>query len=151
MQMTIAGIESGEKKYGYRASDATERIGTNMIDTMSKSLSGMSKVLGSDLIDFDPTITPVLDLSLVRKDAAGLAALFEIPTLDVSTSYNKAQAAKATVDESRQPDEADGDSGSTTYNFTQNNTSPKALSKAEIYRQTENLISRARNKVGENA
>lgn len=151
MKMNVAGIESGEKKYGYRAADATERIGTNMIDTMSKSLSGMSKVLGSDLIDFDPTITPVLDLSLVRKDAAGLAALFEIPTLDVSTSYNKAQAAKATVDESRQPDEATGESGSTTYNFTQNNTSPKALSKAEIYRQTDNLISRARKKVGENA
>ncbi|MDE6776687.1 MAG: hypothetical protein K2J25_02010, partial [Oscillospiraceae bacterium] len=26
------------------------------------------------------------------------------------------------------------------YNFTQNNTSPKALSRSEIYRQTKNLI-----------
>ena len=31
--------------------------------------------------------------------------------------------------------------GDTVYNFTQNNTSPKALSRYEIYRQTKNLIS----------
>ena len=31
--------------------------------------------------------------------------------------------------------------GGTTYNFVQNNTSPKALSRYEIYRQTKNLIS----------
>lgn len=31
--------------------------------------------------------------------------------------------------------------GATTFNFVQNNTSPKALSRYEIYRQTKNLIS----------
>lgn len=30
--------------------------------------------------------------------------------------------------------------GDTVYNFTQNNTSPKALSRYDIYRQTKNLI-----------
>lgn len=35
-------------------------------------------------------------------------------------------------------------SGDTVYNFTQNNTSPKALSRYEIYRQTKNLISAAK-------
>lgn len=34
--------------------------------------------------------------------------------------------------------------GDTVYNFTQNNTSPKALSRYEIYRQTKNLISAAK-------
>lgn len=33
-----------------------------------------------------------------------------------------------------------GKGGSTVYNFTQNNTSPKALSRYDIYRQTKNLI-----------
>ena len=34
--------------------------------------------------------------------------------------------------------------GDTVYNFTQNNTSPKALSRYEIYRQTKNLINAAK-------
>ena len=33
-----------------------------------------------------------------------------------------------------------GNGGDTVYNFTQNNTSPKALSRYDIYRQTKNLI-----------
>lgn len=33
-----------------------------------------------------------------------------------------------------------GTGGGTVYNFTQNNTSPKALSRYDIYRQTKNLI-----------
>ena len=34
--------------------------------------------------------------------------------------------------------------GGNTYNFTQTNNSPKALSRWEIYRQTKNLISVAK-------
>jgi TP901 family phage tail tape measure protein len=37
-----------------------------------------------------------------------------------------------------------GGKGGTVYNFTQNNTSPKALSRYEIYRQTKNLINAAK-------
>lgn len=151
MEMSVAGIEAGEKKHGYRAGEATARVGENMIDSMSKTLSGLGKVLGSDLIDFEPTITPVLDLSLVEKTAADLIKLLDVPNLDVSASYSKAQAAKASYEETRSTgDDSDTPAGGTTYNFTQNNTSPKALSQAELYRQTENLISRAK-KVSGNA
>jgi phage-related minor tail protein len=38
------------------------------------------------------------------------------------------------------PAGAGGGIGGTTYNFVQNNSSPKALSRYEIYRQTKNLI-----------
>lgn len=37
-----------------------------------------------------------------------------------------------------------GSSSQTTYNFVQNNTSPKALSRLEIYRQTQNQLAFAR-------
>lgn len=152
MEMSIAGLEVGEKKHGHRAGEAGARVGENMIDSMSKTLSGLSKVLGSDLIDFDPTITPVLDLSLVKKNAADLVKMLDIPTLDVSSSYTKAQGAKASYDDARsRDDDPDAPTGRTTYNFTQNNTSPKALSPAEIYRQTDNLISKARKKVSDSA
>ena len=32
-----------------------------------------------------------------------------------------------------------------TYNYTQNNTSPKALSRTEIYRDSKNLFSNVKN------
>lgn len=42
------------------------------------------------------------------------------------------------------PAGAGGGIGGTTYNFVQNNNSPKALSRYEIYRQTKNLMNFAR-------
>lgn len=142
MEMSIAGIEVAADKYGFRAADAAAGVGENMIDSMSKTLSDLSAVLGTDLIDFEPTITPVLDLSNVEKTAGELISLLSVPTLDVSSTYKKAQAASASYEKSRTDDSteekpSDGD----TYNFTQNNYSPKALPPAEIYRNTKSLIS----------
>lgn len=139
-----AGAALGVDDNARLASDAVVDMGDNMIDAMAKSLTGMSKVLGSDLIDFDPTITPVLDLSQVEKSAADMAKLFDIPTLNISAAATNAIAAKSSVDQSRTSaqDEQPAASG-TTYNFTQNNTSPKALPPAEVYRNTNNIISRA--------
>lgn len=142
MEMVIAGITVAADKFGYRATEAAAGVGDNMIDAMGKSLTGMSKALGSDLIDFNPTITPVLDLSMVEKEAATMLKMLDIPTLDLSATAGKAQAAKQSFEASRSDrDDPDTPTTGNTYNYTQNNTSPKALSRAEIYRDTKNLIS----------
>lgn len=142
-QEVAAGAALGVQDKTASAVAAASGMGDNMIDAMGKSLNALSKVLGSDLIDFDPTITPVLDLSLVKKEAADMIKLLELPALDLSATTTKAQAAKASFDSTRNdPDHPVEGSGGTTYNFTQNNNSPKALPPAEIYRNTNNLISR---------
>lgn len=143
-QEVSAGAALGVSDNASLAQAAVTDLGDNMIDAMSKSLTNLSKVLGVDLIDFDPTITPVLDLSTVKKDAADLIKMLDIPTLDVSATSSKAQSAKSSVDGSRpNPDDPDAGSAGSTFNFTQNNNSPKALPPAEIYRNTNNIISRA--------
>lgn len=86
-------------------------------------------------IDSQPTIRPLLDLSDVSEGANRLSALL---------SRNQAMKISAGM-------ERDGASvvqnGGTTpasgnnYNFTQNNYSPKALSRIDIYRQTKNQFS----------
>jgi len=133
-------------KYGYLATDATVGVGENMIDSMGKTLDGLSSVLGSDLIDFDPTITPVLDLSAVKKDASEISRILALPKMDVGSAAFGAQDARAGFEENRTVDGANDDStdGGDTYNYTQNNNSPKALSEEEIYRNTKNLLSRTR-------
>ena len=142
----MLGTEKGLDKYGYLATDATVGVGENMIDSMGKTLDGLSSVLGSDLIDFDPTITPVLDLSAVKKDASEISRILALPKMDVGSAAFGAQDARAGFEENRTVDGANDDStdGGDTYNYTQNNNSPKALSEEEIYRNTKNLLSRTR-------
>jgi tape measure domain-containing protein len=141
-EMVVAGSANAVDDNAYLAEDAVSSMGENMIDSMSKTLTGLAQVLGSDLIDFDPTITPVLDLTNVKRTAGELTSLLNVPTLDISSSYRGAQAAGASYEKSRTDDAStDTKPGGDTYNFTQYNTSPKALNDAEIYRQTKNLIS----------
>jgi hypothetical protein len=150
-QQLVKGVVFGLDKYGHQAANAAELMGENVIDAMSTTLTGLSKVLGSDLMDFNPTISPVLDLSGVSKEAQNLSRLLALTPMDVSISSQLAQSAGSTYEENRSNDnDDDTPSGGDTYNYTQNNTSPKALSDEEIYRQTKNLISRKRG-VGSNA
>jgi tape measure domain-containing protein len=145
-QQVALGAELGIDKFGYLAVNATEAMGNDMIDSMSKTLSALSSALGVDLIDFNPTISPVLDLSSVKKEAESLNAILAMPALNISGTVKTAKNAGSEYENNRRPpDGSDGfdGSGGTTYNFTQNNTSPKALPPAEIYRNTNNIISRA--------
>lgn len=142
------GLAKGQLDNAHLVNNATETVGEGMIDTMAKTLTGLSKVLGTDLIDFEPTITPVLDLSGVKKTAEGLADLLVPNGIDVSQNRSGAQNASSGYESNRKVENFPGEENSgnsTTY--IQNNTSPKALSNEEIYRQTNNLISQKGAKV----
>lgn len=143
--MMIAGVVNSLDDNSKHAEQATGKVAKNMVDAMGETLSTLSSALGTDLIDFNPTITPVLDLSLVKKDASSLSGLLDAPAFDVSKAYSNAAKVRAGFNEN-QADGTDGTPGSsgTTNNFTQNNYSPKALDPIEIYRQTDNLISRTK-------
>lgn len=141
-EQVVDGSVIAIDKNAHRAEEATEAMGGLMVDSMSKTLSGLAAVLGSDLIDFDPTITPVLDLTDVRKNAGELISLLSVPTLDLTSSIRSAQQTNASYEQNRTDDETpDSKSGGDTFTYNQYNTSPKALSDEEIYRQTKSLIS----------
>lgn len=151
-QMAL-GLVVGLNDYSHLAENAAVGVGENVIDSMGKTLDGLSSVLGSDLIDFQPTITPVLDLSSVKKDADELSRIMSMPSLDVGSSYAGAQDANNGYEDNRSGE--DGTDDRPTYgpvtNYTQNNISPKALSEVEIYRQTKNLLSRTKGEVDANS
>lgn len=148
-EMSGKGMVIGLNNYNGKVADAAANLGDNAIDSMSKSLTGLSSVLGNDLIDFEPTITPVLDLSNVKKDAQNISDILGSSPLDISASYSGANDAGSGYENNRSNnnDNMPPSSGDT-YNYTQNNTSPKSLSSAEIYRQTKNLISRTKEDAG---
>lgn len=86
-------------------------------------------------IDSQPTIRPLLDLSDVTEGAGRLSALL-----------SRNQAMKIGAGMEREGGSVVQNGGTTptsgnNYNFTQNNYSPKALSRIDIYRQTKNQFS----------
>ena len=86
-------------------------------------------------IDSQPTIRPLLDLSEVTEGAGRLSALL---------SRNQAMKISAGMEREGTGIVQNGGTTPTSgnnYNFTQNNYSPKALSRIDIYRQTKNQFS----------
>lgn len=118
--------------------DKSYEAGSGIADAAKSGLSNaISKVADfiNDGIDAEPTIRPVLDLSNVEVGASRLNALLS-RTQAMSINSRMSQADEYDI----QNEEGSAKNGST-FNFTQNNYSPKALSRVEIYRQTKNQFS----------
>ena len=135
----INAIADGTKK----ATKSTEELALSVMDGMSSALaSSAEEINGFDFMQFSPTITPVLDLDAMRQQATALNGLAG-PALDVSTSIDQstalAQLEEALTGAKTKSEEENRGKAQ----FVQNNYSPKALSAAEIYRQSKNLIAMA--------
>ena len=101
---------------------------------LSNAVSKIRDFISGD-IDVQPTIRPVLDLSNVESGAGRLNALF---------SRTQAMSISAGMEQRRTADVQNGGTSPNTgnsFSFTQNNYSPKSLSRVEIYRQTNNQFS----------
>lgn len=150
-EQLVLGVSKGLDDHAHIAVKSTEGMGEQILDSMGSTLDGLSKALGADLIDFDPTIKPVLDLSQVKKDAAQIDNLLQMPEFKVNTTFSKAKDAGNGFETNRTA--ADGNVSEQligdTFTYTQINNSPKALSAVEIYRQTGNLISRTKKGVND--
>lgn len=121
-------------------------MGTTALESLQKSLSNVADMVTSD-VDTNPVITPVLDLSSIKKDAGGIDALLDpngSRTFSPDSSYAKASYVASSY-ASNQAAAAEAQNGSDSpVTFNQYNNSPKALSSAEIYRQTKNQLSTAK-------
>jgi tape measure domain-containing protein len=135
------GLANGLKASSDVVTASVDSVASTAVATMQKSLANMSKMTLSE-IDVNPTIRPVLDLTQVKTDAGTINGILSKATLSTSGAYSNALALSAAVGANGNDDKATAPS--TTNNFTQNNYSPKALSPAEIYRQTKNQISVAK-------
>ena len=144
----VLGFANAVRNLSYLASDSASDMGKRSVSAFQKSVEDAGEAARS-IVDLYPTITPVLDLSQIQNGSRNLGSIFanhsialaETSTRQVSSiarhsSSNGASAESKVV--SAQP---------ASFNFTQNNYSPKALSNIEIYRQTRNLVSQAKAKV----
>ena len=117
-----------------KASKAGQNIAKSAIDGLGGAISKIADYIDTDM-EIEPTIRPVLDLSVVESEAGRLNTLFSRNrAMSVSLGMNN-----RVLDRELQNEEHV--STGNTYQFTQNNYSPKALSRIDIYRQTKNQFS----------
>lgn len=142
-KFSMDGLTGGFKKYGESARFAAADVAELATQALKESLSTLATVIPEQM-EMNPTIAPVLDLSSVQKTAATLSTILAPRDVSVNVSYDQASvlaletaASKKAQDEFMEMALVQGD----TLQFIQNNNSPKALSSAEIYRQTKNQLS----------
>lgn len=143
-EYTLQGLAKGLDNTATVVEKSAENVGRDAIFAMQKSLNGMSDLIDGN-VDLNPRITPVLDLSQMSNSAGRINALLGTPQLALTGGLQAAQTAQRgyTANQEALANAQDAGVGDT-FMFTQNNTSPKALSPAEIYRQTNNVLSRAK-------
>lgn len=123
---------------------SAENLGKVALTSMAKTISGMGDMIMAG-VDANPTIKPSLDLTDVKNTASQLSGIMGVKPISVGASYSSAVNASAgySANQTAVTDIPTIDSPAE-FNFTQNNYSPKAISAVDLYRQTNNQLSKAR-------
>lgn len=119
---------------------AASDTGKVAVDSLQKSMTGFSDLITAN-VDLQPTITPVLDLSSVKKSASTIGTLIPTQSVSVDASYAKAKSISDATMSTATTDTPVTAAVSKSVVYNQYNTSPKALSATEIYRRSNNQIS----------
>lgn len=120
--------------YAVKAYNASAEMADSAKTGLENAIAKVKDMIDNG-VDGQPTIRPILDLSDVEEKSHRLNTLFSrSQALTVSTGIAAARGRNL------QNEDTNPNTGNS-YNFTQNNYSPKALSRTEIYRQTKNQFS----------
>lgn len=140
---SVQGLAKGIRQSASVSEKAAEQVGHDTIDSLRKTLSGMSDAVMAG-VDVDPTIRPVLDLTAIQRDAVKMGEILGGSELALSAAFAKATVASNDYSANQNAREEIAASAGDNLTFNQYNNSPKALSEATIYRQTKNQISTAK-------
>ena len=145
----MQGLANGISENTEQGIDAASAMAHDAVDAFATGFAN-TKDIWNDALggDMDPTIKPVLDLSQVEEQAGKIQELLPQGDIQENLSANMTtqlagravQGAQSRVGETVNETVNNGSS----VVFNQYNTSPKALSETEIYRQTHNQIEQFR-------
>ena len=142
---TSQGFADGIDSMSDAVNASASGVANTALTSMSKTISGMGDMISAN-VDINPTISPVLDLTNVKKSAGQISSLLATTpvTVGVSTSSAKNASAGYTANTDAITTVANSPKPPAPVNYTQNNYSPTALSAVDIYRQTKNQLSTVR-------
>lgn len=141
----VLGYAKGFSKYTHVSEDSAKNSAISTMDAFRRSIN-MAKIAAEQDMDFSPRITPVIDLSSTRTQAKKLNSLvggmYSMPVDKVILN-----AAKAIQNGSEASSSDAFNKTGDSYSFVQNNYSPKALSRIDIYRDTKSQFAMARRSI----
>jgi tape measure domain-containing protein len=135
---TMEGMAKGIEDSSKQVSKAVDQAAQDALAAMRNTMTRISGAVAEEISD--PVITPILDLSTVRTQAAELDKL----TNTATASYGQA----AIISSQRSTAELEAAAAvavGPSVTYEQNNYSPKALTEVEIYRQTKNQLSQLKS------
>lgn len=146
----IIGLNALKNKVGY----ASESVSSEAVLGMSNAMNKVADLAERDF-KYEPEITPVLNLDELSRESKNIEGILNqnnaaigVQSLVMAQRASQLSSMKSSSDiEELRKDIADlKDSSGITFN--QYNNSPKALSNAEIYRNTRSQLALAKNKFG---
>lgn len=141
------GMAAGIDAEGKAPSKSLEKVGNTALDTLQTTMSRMEDafVMSSDV---NPTITPVLDLTALTREANKMSDILAVAPIAAGVSYQTASSIAAMTQASAEAaasDASEADKRGDTYvTLEQHNHSPKALDAISIYRDGKSLLSLAK-------
>jgi phage-related protein len=143
--MIMQGLANGLEDNAYRVDRASENMAKNLKDDMTSRLMKVSKDM-ERFEEFNPTITPVLDLTEIRASAKQIGDYIQGPQkIKPLFSYRQAQTIAATTKPTDSTTETPAGAGG--VKFEQNIYAPAQLSTNDIYKQTRNQIKMAKEEL----
>lgn len=147
-KFTAQGLAQGMRGSTGTVTDAASSMGDQATAAIKNSLSGVLDAVGSE-IDPTLTITPVLDMTQLQKDASQIKDLGNnVVPITTAASYGQAATISAAQSVVATNTASEAAQAAPTFQFEQNNYSPESLSEIEIYRQTKNQFSQLKGLVG---
>jgi tape measure domain-containing protein len=142
---TMDGLTKGIFDGGSDTEQAMETSGNQVVKMAKRTMGNLGDILDG-VIDLDPVIAPVLDLSAVHKEAGNLKYLND--SITAAASFNQASAISQEKTASETAQAAEAAQAGPSFNFEQNNYSPESLTDIEIYRRTNNQLSQVKSAIG---
>ncbi|HXQ38633.1 MAG TPA: hypothetical protein VN843_31825, partial [Anaerolineales bacterium] len=146
-KFSMLGLVRGFTDTSSLVTNAASNVTDDALSAMQKSLRDISNVL-VDTVDFEPTITPVLDLSNVRSGAKQLDRMMNVIPITAAASFNQASTISASQIAAATAQTDTPTAQPTQVKFEQNNYSPESLTPSEVYRQTRNQLAQAKTLLG---
>lgn len=139
------GMALGVDRSGRMVERSTDEMGRRAVDTMRRTMGDISSAMTLDP-NMNPTVTPVLDLGQLTREANKMSSILATKPINTSVSYAAASDISAETQASQQAawEAATSSSEVREIKLEQNNYSPKAIDSVTNYRQTKSLLSLAK-------
>lgn len=135
------GIAEGIKKASGEPVEALTVLEEAMLSMMNSTMNKIGEQFQMDN-ELNPTITPVLDLTNITREASTMSDLLaNTPSVQADVSFRQAAALVAATEAAKETAQESAEPAVTEVHLEQNNYSPKAIDHVTQYRSTKNLLS----------